>query len=112
MALARERTTAACWRSLCQRLRREGVAWSAQRIPTVVNLGFLDRSRYFFFNRLTSYGLSFSQVFLLIFPLFSIPRARQAKAVSANRSIAVTLEPALLLLFVISICYKAYTAVL
>jgi hypothetical protein len=24
-------------------LRIEGVAWSAQRIPTVVNLGFLDR---------------------------------------------------------------------
>jgi hypothetical protein len=32
----------------CQLLRIEGVAWSAQRIPTVVNLGFLDRSRYFF----------------------------------------------------------------
>jgi hypothetical protein len=29
-------------------LRIECVAWSAQRIPTVVNLGFLDRSRYFF----------------------------------------------------------------
>jgi hypothetical protein len=28
-------------------LRIEGVTWSAQRIPTVVNLGFLDRSRYF-----------------------------------------------------------------
>jgi hypothetical protein len=26
----------------------EGVVWSAQRIPTAVNLGFLDRSRYFF----------------------------------------------------------------
>jgi hypothetical protein len=26
----------------------EDVAWSAQRIPTVVNLVFLDRSRYFF----------------------------------------------------------------
>jgi hypothetical protein len=25
----------------------EGVAWSAQRIPTVVNLGFLDQSRFF-----------------------------------------------------------------
>jgi hypothetical protein len=32
----------------CQPLRVEGVAWSAQRIPTAVNLGFLDRSRYFF----------------------------------------------------------------
>jgi hypothetical protein len=31
-------------------LRIEGVAWSAQRIPTVTNLGFLDRSRYFFFQ--------------------------------------------------------------
>jgi hypothetical protein len=29
-------------------LRVEGVAWSAQRIPTAVNLGFLDRSGYFF----------------------------------------------------------------
>jgi hypothetical protein len=28
----------------------EGVTWSAQRIPTAVNLGFLDRSRYFFFQ--------------------------------------------------------------
>jgi hypothetical protein len=27
-----------------------GVAWSAQRIPTVVNLDFLDRSHYFFFQ--------------------------------------------------------------
>jgi hypothetical protein len=26
---------------------QRGVTWSAQRIPTVVNLGFLDRSRYF-----------------------------------------------------------------
>jgi hypothetical protein len=29
-------------------LRVEGVAWSVQRIPTAVNLGFLNRSRYFF----------------------------------------------------------------
>jgi hypothetical protein len=28
-------------------LRVEGVAWSAQRIHTAVNLGFLDRSSYF-----------------------------------------------------------------
>jgi hypothetical protein len=28
-------------------LRIEGVAWPAQRIPTTVNLGFLDRRRYF-----------------------------------------------------------------
>jgi hypothetical protein len=26
----------------------EGVAWSAQRIPTAVNLGFLDPRSYFF----------------------------------------------------------------
>jgi hypothetical protein len=32
----------------CQLLRIEGVAWSAQLIPKVVNLSFLDRSRYFF----------------------------------------------------------------
>jgi hypothetical protein len=29
-------------------LRIDSVAWSVQRIPTVVNLGFLDRSRNFF----------------------------------------------------------------
>jgi hypothetical protein len=29
---------------------QEGVAWSGQRIPTVANLGFLDRSRYLFFQ--------------------------------------------------------------
>jgi hypothetical protein len=29
---------------------REGVAWSAQRFPTAVNFGFLDRSRYFPFK--------------------------------------------------------------
>jgi hypothetical protein len=28
----------------------EGVAWSAQRIPKVVNFDFLDRSRYFSFQ--------------------------------------------------------------
>jgi hypothetical protein len=28
-------------------LRIGGVAWSAQRIPTAINFGFLDRSRYF-----------------------------------------------------------------
>jgi hypothetical protein len=30
--------------------RTEAVAWSAQRIPTVVNIGFIDRSRYFSFQ--------------------------------------------------------------
>jgi hypothetical protein len=29
-------------------LRVEGVTWSAQRIPTAVNIGFQDRSRCFF----------------------------------------------------------------
>jgi hypothetical protein len=43
-----DRATSACRRSYCQLLRVEGVAWSAQRIPTAVNVGFLDRSRYFF----------------------------------------------------------------
>jgi hypothetical protein len=45
-----DRATAACWRSSANFLRIEGVAWSAQRIPTVVNVGFLDRSRYFSFQ--------------------------------------------------------------
>jgi hypothetical protein len=44
-----DRATAPCWRS-CQLLRIDGVAWSEQRIPTVVNLDFLDRSRYFLFQ--------------------------------------------------------------
>jgi hypothetical protein len=42
-----DRATADYQLSKCQLLRIEGVAWSAQRIPTAVNLGFLDRSRYF-----------------------------------------------------------------
>jgi hypothetical protein len=41
-----DRVTAACRRSLCQ-LLQTCVAWSAQRIPTAVNLGFLHGSRYF-----------------------------------------------------------------
>jgi hypothetical protein len=41
-----DRATAACRRSYCQLLRIDGVAWSAQLIPTAVNFGFLDRSRY------------------------------------------------------------------
>jgi hypothetical protein len=35
------------YRHQCQLLRIEGVAWSAQKIPTAVNFGFLDRGRYF-----------------------------------------------------------------
>jgi hypothetical protein len=31
-------------------LRIESVAWSEQRIPEVVNLDFIDRSRYVFFQ--------------------------------------------------------------
>jgi hypothetical protein len=41
-----DRTTAACRRSQCQLLRIDGVTWSAQWIPTAVNMGFQDRSRY------------------------------------------------------------------
>jgi hypothetical protein len=49
VALVRERTTPTERPPLVGEvsanfLRIEGVAWSAQRIPTVVNLGFLDRS--------------------------------------------------------------------
>jgi hypothetical protein len=40
--------TATCQRSKCQPLRVKDVAWSAHRIPTAVNFGFPDRSRYFF----------------------------------------------------------------
>jgi hypothetical protein len=39
--------TAACRRSDCQFVRKEGATWSAWRIPLAVFLGFLDRSRYF-----------------------------------------------------------------
>jgi hypothetical protein len=42
-----DRATTSCRRSQCQLLRIEGVAWSAQWIPTAVSLGVLDRSRYF-----------------------------------------------------------------
>jgi hypothetical protein len=41
-----DQATAACRRSSCQLLLIEGAAWSAQRIPTAVNFGFLDRSHY------------------------------------------------------------------
>jgi hypothetical protein len=34
--------------SINQLLQIEGVAWSAQRIPTAVNLSFQERNRYFF----------------------------------------------------------------
>jgi hypothetical protein len=45
-----DRATAAFWGSSTNFLRIEDIAWSAQRIPTVVNLYFLDRSRYIFFQ--------------------------------------------------------------
>jgi hypothetical protein len=41
-----DRATAVCRRSA--NFSVEGVAWSAQRIPTAINFGFLDRCRYFF----------------------------------------------------------------
>jgi hypothetical protein len=37
-----DRAADACRRNLCQLFRVEGVACSAQRIPTAVNVGFLD----------------------------------------------------------------------
>jgi hypothetical protein len=42
------RATTTCRRSWWQPLRVDGVACWAQRIPTAVNLVFLDRIRYFF----------------------------------------------------------------
>jgi hypothetical protein len=49
VALVRERTVPTERPQLVGELFRiEGVAWSAQRILTVVNLGFLDRSRFIF----------------------------------------------------------------
>jgi hypothetical protein len=36
-------------------MRLEVVKWWALRVPTAVNLSFLDRSRYFSFNYLLSY---------------------------------------------------------
>jgi hypothetical protein len=39
-------------------LRVEGFAWSAQQIPTAVNLGFLNRSRYFFHSSSSSVVLT------------------------------------------------------
>jgi hypothetical protein len=45
-----DRATATYRRSYCQLQRIEDIAWSAQRIPTAVNFGFLDRSRYFSFK--------------------------------------------------------------
>jgi hypothetical protein len=41
-------------------MRVEGVAWPVQRIPTAVNLSFLDHGHYFFFHvarQLSSRGL-------------------------------------------------------
>jgi hypothetical protein len=43
-----DRVTVTCRRTQCTLLRVQGVAWSTQRVPMTVNLGFLDRSRYFF----------------------------------------------------------------
>jgi hypothetical protein len=37
---------------------QRGVTWSAQRIPTAVNLCFLDRSRYFFYSSSSSIDLT------------------------------------------------------
>jgi hypothetical protein len=45
-----DRAIAACPRSKCELFRIEAASWSAQRIPYSRNLGFLDQSRYFFFQ--------------------------------------------------------------
>jgi hypothetical protein len=55
VTLVRERTTPTKRPPLVGKvsanfLRIKGVAWSAQRIPPVVNLSFLDRSLYFSFK--------------------------------------------------------------
>jgi hypothetical protein len=51
-------------------LQVEGFVWSSQRIPTAVNLSFIDRSRYFFIQvALLSQLLSNYIQFLFIFEL-------------------------------------------
>jgi hypothetical protein len=54
-----DRATAACRRSCCQFLRIECVAWSAQRIPTAVNLGFPDPEPLIFHSSSSSIILPF-----------------------------------------------------
>jgi hypothetical protein len=44
------REAEAYWRSYCKLLWVEGVMWSGQEVPMVVNLGFLDQNRYFSFK--------------------------------------------------------------
>jgi hypothetical protein len=45
-----DRATAVCRRSSCQLLQIDCATWSAWRIPYGRIIGFLDRSRYFFFQ--------------------------------------------------------------
>jgi hypothetical protein len=45
-----DRATATSRQSYCQLLWIEGVTWSAQRIPTTVNLGLLDPEQNWFIN--------------------------------------------------------------
>jgi hypothetical protein len=52
-----DRATAADQRSWCQILRMEGVAWSAERIPTAVNLDFLDPEPLLFHSSSSSFIL-------------------------------------------------------
>jgi hypothetical protein len=52
-----DRETAACRRSKCQILWTEGAAWSAQRIPTAVNFGFLDPEPLLFRSSSSSFIL-------------------------------------------------------
>jgi hypothetical protein len=46
--------TAACRRNQCQLLRIESISWSAQRIPTAVNLNFLDSEPLLFHSSSSS----------------------------------------------------------
>jgi hypothetical protein len=69
-----DRATAACRRSSCQLFRIEGVAWSAQRIPTAVNLEFLDPELLLFHS-------SSSSVILM---RLSGPRSRSENLVASG----------------------------
>jgi hypothetical protein len=45
----------------------EGVAWSAQGILTAVNLGFLDRSRYFFIQVAPQLSHTYLHIYIHIY---------------------------------------------
>jgi hypothetical protein len=62
-----------------QLLRKEGVAWSAQRIPTAVNLGFLDTEPLLFHSSSSSFILT----------RLSGPRSRLTSPTSSGRSVGI-----------------------